>query len=182
MTYNSSANFKLMRFLFWTKGSHQSPNFDNFKCPGENLPNFSCHFSNQKSVFLQILHHSSMPWKITPLNFFSSNNIYLLTQKGPIKVTLFETSECSGQNFSNSLCQFWNNKLIPYKTLYHSSVSWKITLAQKIYTLFKSSASKWKFLRLSSAQIKVNQIAYVNFETTSQILFKFSIILHCHDT
>ena len=59
MTYNSSVNFKLMHFLLWTKVSHQGPNFDTFKSPGENLPNFSCHFSNLKSVFLRILHRSS---------------------------------------------------------------------------------------------------------------------------
>ena len=59
MTHNCSANFKLIHFLLWTKESHQSPNFDIFKCSGENLPNSSCHFSNHKSVFLQILHHST---------------------------------------------------------------------------------------------------------------------------
>ena len=60
MTHNYSVNFKLIHFLLWTKGSHQSPNFDTFKCSGENFPNSSCHFSNHKSVFFQILHHSSV--------------------------------------------------------------------------------------------------------------------------
>ena len=32
MTHNSSANFKVIPFLLWTKGSHQSPSFDTFKC------------------------------------------------------------------------------------------------------------------------------------------------------
>ena len=41
---------------------------------------------------------------------------------------IFETFECSGQNLSNSLCQFWNDKSIPLQILYPSSVSWKITL------------------------------------------------------
>ena len=58
-----------MHFLLWTKGSHESTNFDSFKCSGENLPYSSCHFPNHKSVFLQILHHSSVSWKITPLYF-----------------------------------------------------------------------------------------------------------------
>ena len=88
MTYNSSVNFKLIHFLLRTKGSHQGPNFDTFKCSGENLPNLSCHFSNHKSVFLRILHHSSMPWKITLLYLFRSNNIYF-PQKEPIKVKIF---------------------------------------------------------------------------------------------
>ena len=40
---------------------------------------------------------------------------------------IFETFECLGQNLSNSLCQFWNNKLIPLQTLCLSSISWKAT-------------------------------------------------------
>ena len=36
-------------------------------------------------------------------------------------------------------------------------------------------------MRLFSARIKICQILHVNFETTSQFLFKFCIILHCHD-
>ena len=112
MTHNSSVNFKLIHFLLWTKGSHQSPNFDTFECSGENMPNSSCHFSNKKSNPLQILYHSSVSWKITPLYFFSSNNIYF-AQKEPIKGKNFETFKCSGQNLSNSLCQFSNDKSSP---------------------------------------------------------------------
>ena len=56
MIHNSSANFKLIHFRLWTKGPHQNPNFDTFKCSGENFSNFSCRFSNHKSVFLQVLH------------------------------------------------------------------------------------------------------------------------------
>ena len=52
MTHNSSVNFKLIFFLLWIKGSHQCPYFETFKCSSENLPNFSCHFPNQKPVFL----------------------------------------------------------------------------------------------------------------------------------
>ena len=124
-TYNFSVNFKLTHFLLWTLESHQSSNFNTFKCSGENLPNSSCHFPRNKPAFLQILHHSSMSWDITPLYFFNSNNIYF-AQKDSIKAKIFETFECSGQNLSNSLCQFWNNKSIPLQVLYPSSASWKI--------------------------------------------------------
>ena len=126
ITHNSSANFKVVPFLFLTKGSYQSPNFDTTKCSGENLPNFSNLFSNHKSDFLESLHISSLSWKITPLYFFSSNNIKF-AQKEPNKVKIFETSECSSQNLSNSLCQFWNDKSIPLQILHPSSVAWKIT-------------------------------------------------------
>ena len=126
LTHNSSVNFKLIHFLLWTKGSHQSSNFDTSEYSGQNLPNSSCHFPINKSVFFfQILHHSSMSWKITPLYFFSSNNIYF-AQKEPIKVKSFETFECSGQNLSNFLCQSWSDKFIPPQILYSSSVLWKI--------------------------------------------------------
>ena len=84
-----------------------------------------CQIPSNKWAFLQILHHFSVPWKITSLYFFSSNNIYL-AQKEPIKVNIFETFECSGQKLK-SLWQFWYNKLIPPQILYPSAVSWKIT-------------------------------------------------------
>ena len=81
------------------------------------MPNSSCHFRKNKSVFLQILHQSLMRSNIIPL-----------------------------------------------------------------YNLVKRSPIKCKFLRFSSAPVKICQIPHVNFELTSQFLFKFCIILHCHDT
>ena len=72
MTHNSLVNFKLKYFQLWTKESHQSPHFETYKCSGENLPNSLCYFPNQKLVFLQILHHSLVSWKVTPLHFFRS--------------------------------------------------------------------------------------------------------------
>ena len=118
-THNFPINFKLIHFLLWTIGSHQSSNFDTFKCSGENLPNSSCHFPSNKPVFLQILYHSSVAYEITPLYFFSSNNIYF-AQKEAIKVKFFETFKCSGPNLSNSLCQFRNDESIPLQILYPS--------------------------------------------------------------
>ena len=63
------------------------------------------HFGTM-SIPLQILHRSSVSWKITPLYFFSFSNRYF-AQKKPIKVKISKTFECWGQNLSNSLCQFW---------------------------------------------------------------------------
>ena len=104
MTHNSPVNFKLIHFLLWIKGFHQSPNFENFECSGENLPNSSCKWHpNLKQVFLQILHHSPVAW-ITPLYFFRSNVLHF-TRTGPLKVQIFETFECLGQNSLNS-CHF----------------------------------------------------------------------------
>ena len=124
MTHNSSANFKLIHFLLWIKVSHQIPNFEVFECPGENLPNSSCHFWKHKSVSFK----------------FCTN---------------FQCHQ------TQLLCTF---------------------LAQILYTLVKSSQLKCKFLRFSSVRFKIHQIPHVSFELTSQFLFKFFIILHCHDT
>ena len=62
-----------------------------------------------KSIPLQILHPSSVSWKITGMYIFTLNNIYF-AQKKPRKMKQFETFKCSGQNLSNYLCQFWNGK------------------------------------------------------------------------
>ena len=86
---------------------------------------------------------------------------------------LFKTLECSSQNLSTFFCQFWNDNSIPLKILHPSSVSWKIV--QAIYTLLKRNPLKWKFLRLSSALVKIRQIPHVNFEMTSQFIFKFCV-------
>ena len=100
--------------------------FEPFWCSGQNLSNSLCQFGNGKSIPLQILYPFLVSWKITPLYLFSSSNIDF-AQKETIKVKLFETFECSGQNLSNFLCQFWNDKSILLQILHHSSLSWNIS-------------------------------------------------------
>ena len=69
---------KIQIFLLWIKRPNKSPNFETFLCTGENVP-------NHNSAFLEVLHHSLVPWKTTPLYFFSLNIIYF-GQKHPINV------------------------------------------------------------------------------------------------
>ena len=71
IVHNSSLNFSARIFYF---GSNSQ--FWHFQVFWWKLSNFSCHFPNHQSVFLQILHNSSMSWKITPLYFFRSIVIY----------------------------------------------------------------------------------------------------------
>ena len=103
--------------------------FETFERSGQNLSNSLCQFWNDKLIPLQILYPSSVSWKITSLYFFSSNNI-CFAQKEIIKVKFFETFECPGQIWSNSFCQFWNDKSIHRQFLYPFSISWKITSLQ----------------------------------------------------
>ena len=62
---------------------------------------------------------------------------------------------------------------------YNSSVP----LLTQTYTLVKSSSLKFKFLRFSSARVKICQISHINFELTSQVLFSFAsfFILMTHN-
>ena len=115
---------------------------------------------------------------------FSSSNIYF-AQKEPIKVKLFEMFECSGQNLSNSLRQFWNGKSFPLQMLYPYLISWKKTplyffSSNNIYFAQKEHI-KMKVFETSSARVKICEIPHVNFEMTSQFLFKICVILQCHD-
>ena len=147
----------------------------------ENQPNSSCHFWKHKSVFLQILHQSSVRSNITPLYFFSSNMIYL-GQKQPIKVQMFEIFKCSDQNFSNSSYQFWTDKSIP---LCVKSSQWHITPLQILnsyifyFTLDKRIPSKsqfwdfrvlwWKFAKFLMSFTKLQ----VSFLSNFASLFSF---------
>ena len=92
---------------FAQKESIKMKIFETFECSGQILSNCICQFWNDESIPLQILYPSLVSWKVTPLDFFSSNNVYF-AHKEPIKVKIFQVFERSGQNLSNSLCQFLN--------------------------------------------------------------------------
>ena len=129
---------------------------ETYDCSGQNLSNFLCKFWNE-SITLQILHPSSVSWKITPLYFFAKQ--YIFAQKEPIEMKIFETFVCSGQNLSNFLYQSWNNKSIPLQILYPSSVAWKITL-------FFYSSNNVYFAQYEPVKMKI----FETFECLGQIL------------
>ena len=89
------------------------------------LSNSLCQFWYNNSSPVQILYAPSVSWKIIPLYFCTSNNIYF-AQKKHIKIKIFETLKCWSEILSNSLRQFWKKKLLPLQIWYPSSVSWKI--------------------------------------------------------
>ena len=148
------------------------------------MPNSSCHFPNNTSVFLQISHHFLMSWKITPRHFFSSNNIYFAHNE-PIKVKIFEVFEGSGQNLSNSLCQSWSDKSIPLWILHPTSLSWKITplyffSSNNIYFAQKESIKEKLFETFNCSDQNLSN-SYASFETTSRFLSKFCIPPQFHE-
>ena len=122
--------------------------------------------------------------KDTRLYFSTSNNIYL-PQRRPLKWR-FETFECLGQSLTNSSCEFWNGKSFPLQILRYFSVSWKITplyfsSSNNIYFAQKEPMKVNIFETFLSAQIKICQTPYVNFEMTSRFLSKFCFPLQFHE-
>ena len=137
-----------LKWSFWT-----------FEWLGQNSPKSWCLlWSQNKFVFLQTLHHSSVWWNITFLYFsskslsalnqriqskFSSWNIYFW-QKEPIRLlrTVMEVHPVAHAIFETTRPGF-------IQILHHCLVSWKITplyfLSQTAYTLDKNSSSKWNF-------------------------------------
>ena len=139
--------------------------------------NSLCQFWNNESMPLQILYPSSVSWRITPLYFFSSNNIHF-AYKEPIKIKIFETFKCSGQNSSKSSCQFWNDNSIPLQILHHSSFSWHITPLWILSVYFSNFGLKdpinIPILRLSIPLVKICHIPHVIFQTTISFSSNFA--------
>ena len=126
------------------------------------MSNSLCQFWNSNSIPLQILYPCSVSWRITPLYFFSLNNMYF-AHKEPIKVKIFETFEHSGQNLTNSWCQFLSDKLISLQILYPSSVSWKIT------PLYRFSSNNIYFAQEEHIKMKILE----TFKSSGQNFVKF---------
>ena len=72
--------FRSNVIYFARKGPIKVQILETFECWYQNSPN-SCHFWNNKSIFLQILHHLSVLQDITPLYTFLGQN-YILCKKG----------------------------------------------------------------------------------------------------
>ena len=157
--------------------------FETFERSGQNFSNSLGQFWNNKSIPLEILYPPSVSWKITPLCFFSPSNIYF-AEKEPIKIKIFETFKCSGQNTSNSSCQFWNDKSILLQILHHFSFSWHITPLRILSSYFSycglKDPIKIPISRLSIALVEICHIPVI-FQTTGQFFFKFCITLQCHE-
>ena len=151
---------------------------------GQNLSNSLCQFWNYKSIPLQILYPSSFSWKVTSCSFFSQT-IYIFLKRSPLNWTFLRLSIVQVK-----ICQipyanfvmtnpFLSKFCIPLH--FHERLLICTFLAKTIYTLLKRSPLKWKFLRLLSAQVKICQISYVSFVTTSRFLSKFCILLQFHE-
>ena len=140
ITHNLSVNFKLMYFLLWAKGSRQSPNFDTSKCFGENLPNSSCNFPSHKPAFLQILHDSTVSWKITDLYFLMSK-LYNLHERDQSKCKFLRILSARSKftkffTFLKQQSRFSSNFTSLFSVMRHNSSVNSYLKFNFIYTFF----------------------------------------------
>ena len=139
-------------------------------------------FFKPLAVFLQNLHNSSVSWKITPLYFCSSNNIYF-GHKEPIKTKkLFRLFECLGQNL-RSWCQSWIQFLLNfYFTLHcHSTqLHWNLKLIHfLLWTKRSYESSNFDTCKCSGENLQNSSCHFPS--ATSQLFFKFCITLQCQE-
>ena len=128
--------------------------------------------SNFASFFIVITHSSPLSLKLR--NF-------LLCIKGSNESPNFENSAQSRENLLNPSCHYNHNSHF-LQILHHTLVEMQLlcTFQPKNFIFCLIAVHKCKFLRLFSFQVKIRQISYVSFETMSQFLFIFLIILQCH--
>ena len=88
ITCNSSVSCSSCIFYFGQKNPMKIPILTLSSGSDENLPNSSCHFPNHKSVFLQILHDSSVSWNML-LCTFLGQTLYTLHKRDQSKCKFF---------------------------------------------------------------------------------------------
>ena len=165
MAHNSSC-------VLCTKRVHQSTIFQTFECSNESSTSSTCHFWNYKVIgFIQILHHCSVSWKITP-RYFLAQDLYTLEKKSTSK-SHFKTFEWLGETSLNSSCLTWNHKSVFLQTLHHSSVSWEVTLMYLFSWNFiwfgQNKPIKVENVRLSTAHAKFHQICTLMYTFVESI-------------
>ena len=103
-------------------------------------------FWNHMIRFIQNLHHCSVSWKITPLQFLAQT-LYTFDKKITLKKT-FQTFELLGKNWLNSSCHIWNHKSVFFKLCVtiqcHERLLFCTFYAETLYDLNKKSPSKSK--------------------------------------
>ena len=89
ITYNFSEVFQLKHYILWTKRAHQYTilNIQSFRLLSALMkvhPIPHATFETARSGFIQVLHHCSVSWKITPLNVLAQT-LYTLDKNSPSK-------------------------------------------------------------------------------------------------
>ena len=101
---------------------------ETFECSDQNSPN-SCHFWNNRSVFLQILHQSSGSWDITPL-YFLAKILYTLRSLSKYKFGEILREQSKVWSFALWWAPFVHIMYSSAKKVPKSYVSWQWRVIQ----------------------------------------------------
>ena len=135
-------------------------------------------FKKNKSVFLQVLHHSLVLSSITPL--FLAQTLCTLVKKSPLKCKVLRFSSAQVHvNFETSqfLSKFCIISFLIVMT-HNSSVNFKLI---HFLLWIKGSYQSPNFETFVSALVKIYQVPPIIFQTTSPLFFKFFITYHCYE-
>ena len=129
------------------------------------------------------MNHLSVLWHIISLKS-SCWNIMLWTKRAYESIN-FWIFECFNESSLNSSCQFWNRKVKVYSNFasLFSVIKYNyfVFFLSQTFILWTKRARWSEIFRLLSGCVKIQQIPYVMFGTTSQFFFKLWITLQCHE-
>ena len=106
----------------------------------------------------------------------------MLWTKRAHQSTNFQIIYCFNESSPNSLCQFCNHKVKVYSNFasLFSVMSPLYFFLSQTFILWTKRAHRSEIFRLLTGWVKIPQVPYVMFETTSQFFFKLFITLQCH--
>ena len=159
--------------------------FETWECSDQNSPN-SCHFWNNKLVFIQIVLHFSVSWDITHLHFFL-RTFYILSTKGAYQkeTCCFNHEEfCEfslnhhhkSRNFT-SIGLFCQEYMSFERKIYRGLIFYETEQWCKIWINPDPAVSKmawgvgWTFIRALDSYCQKHMFQLENFR-----------IITCHDT
>ena len=143
-----------------------------FECLDQNSPN-SCQFSNNKLVFVQILHQFSLSWGITPVYFFSWNCIYF-QQKEPTKVQIWWNS-LEQLKFCFLMGSFCKNQIKFQAKVQKSYISWDWRVMQNLNKNWLVVSNMtwriwWIFQSISGlSQKNIEELAFMALNSDAKI-------------
>ena len=155
-------------------------NLDNFRQAVESPKSWnSMGFFCPKNAFLQLKHYIQRIY----LPYFQT--LHTSGKSRPLKCK-FSDFPLLALKFTKFLMSFSSKKLVFLQSLNHSSVSWEITLlyifSWNLSCYWQKELIKMKIFRLSTVPMKISQIPYVIFQTSTQFFFKYCINLQWYGT
>ena len=112
-------------------------------------------FEATRSGFIQILHHCSVSWKITP-QYFLAQTLYTLDKKSPPKWN-FQTFQWLDEISPNSSCHIWNHKLEDRGAVFHDT-----EMSCKIWRKTDLWLEKWhkEFGKFSPEHLEMSKLGF----------------------